>query len=354
MDRALVIANLQSILRNPKFGWLLRLAFSALLLALLLTHIDLARALADLSLVNAQWLVPILFLNFSIYYIWAYEMSLGLKQLQLHFTIPRLFAITLISAFYSLVLPGSMIAGGAVSWYKLSRDSRKGAEVGAGLVYLRLIDTLTLLGIGLVGAWFDPHFSSSTLRLVVGAMFIGIVLFSLPFFFPAVTQRMEQIAQPMVMRLSLPEWVRAKAGALWNALKAFQTLEKRTIALLFGLSLASHVLGVVLFYLLALAVNMDISILVIGWIRSLVGILQLIPLSVAGLGMREASVVLLLRQYGIPESQALTFSLAIFSLMVISGLIGGILEAWDILFGKSRTEGAAAEDRMEAGPHSEQ
>jgi hypothetical protein len=58
--------------------------------------------------------------------------------------------------------------------------------------------------------------------------------------------------------------------------------------------------------------------------------------AVAGLGLREASVVLILREYGVVEAQALTFSLAIFGLLVIAGLTGGALEAWDLLFGRFR------------------
>jgi uncharacterized protein (TIRG00374 family) len=348
MRCAHIVSKLRCILHDPRVGWLLRLGFSALILALLFTQVDLASVLTHLDLANAQWVVPILGLYFAIHCIWAYRMSLGLKPLRVHFTIPYLFVIILISAFYSLVLPGNVITGGAVSWYKLSRSNRKHAEIGALLIYLRLIDTLTLLGIGLIGAWFDAHVSSPGFRGVVGAMLVSVVLVSLPFFFPAVTRRMEQLGQPLANRLDLPQRVRSKAGAVWRALKAFQTLKKRTIALVFGLSLVSHVLGVILFYLLALATNVHLSILVIGWIRSLVGILQLIPFSVGGLGVREASLVLLLREYGISEPQALAFSLAIFGLMVVGGLTGGVLEAWDILFSRRRTEGAVGEDRLEA------
>ncbi len=343
-----MISNLRSFLRDPKVGWLLRLAFSGMLLTLLLTQIDLASVLLNLSLVNTRWFVPILVLYFAPSYIWACQMSLAVKPLRLRFKIPRLVVVYFISVFYGLILPGNVVAGGAVSWYKLTRSNRKHIEVGALLIYLRLIDTLVLLAIGLIGVWFDAHFSSPYLRAVVGATFVGVVLISLPFFFPGVTRQMEQLGRPLASRLYLPEWVQNKVGSLWKALTTFQTLEKRTIALIFGFSLASHVLGIVLFYLLALAINMNLSILVVGWLRSLVGILQLIPFSVAGLGVREASVVLLLGEYGISESQALTYSLAIFSLMVVGGLVGGALEIGDILFGRHGAEGVVAEDRVEA------
>jgi hypothetical protein len=329
-----MVSNGKSLLRNPWVSWLLRLSFSGLLLALIFTEIDLAGVWAGLKVGNAQWVVPSIALYFGIRYVWAYRMSLGLNHLQIPFAIPRLFVIILISIFYSLILPGSVITGGAVSWHKLSRSNRMHAEVGALLIYLRVVDTLALLGIGLVWMWFDVHFSSSSFKVIVGILLAGVVLVSLPFFCPAVTRRIEQIGQPLVNRLSLPQWLRDKSGELWRALKAFQTLEKLNVALIFGLSLVAHALGAVVFYLFALAIDMHISFLAIGWMCSVISILQLIPFSVAGLGVREVSLVILLGEYGIPEAQALTFSLAIFGLMAIGGMVGGVLEVWDILFGR--------------------
>jgi uncharacterized protein (TIRG00374 family) len=339
-----MISSSQSFLRNPRVGGVLRLAFSGLLLTLLFTQIDLESVLANLNQVQVRWFLPALGLYFVTRYLWAYQMSLASKPLGLVFALPRLFAIIFISSFYSLVLPGNVLTGGAISWYKLSRSNRKFVEVGALLIYLRLIDTLTLLGIGLVGMWFDTRFSSASFRAIVAAAFFGVILVSLPFFFPGVTRRLERFGQILAGRLPLPQWVRNRALAFWSALRAFQALEKRTIALIFGLSLVSHGLGIVLYYLLALAINMRISIVALGWIRSLVGIVQLLPLSVAGLGVREASLVLLLRQYGVSESLALTFSLAIFGLMVLGGLIGGALEIGDILFSRRGKEDTATEE----------
>jgi uncharacterized protein (TIRG00374 family) len=329
-----MILQLRSIRRNPWAGWLLRLAFAAFLLTLLFTQIDVASVLNTLTLVNVRALVPIFVLYFFVRYIWAYQMSLGLIPLRIHFTVLHLFKIILISSFYSLILPGNILAGGTASWYKLSRHNRKGIEAGALLIYFRAVNTLTLLGIGLVGMWFDSHLSSPRFRATTGAVFVGVVLLSLPFFSPKVTHRIERLGEPLLHRLSLPAWIQDKGRAVWKALTAFQSLKKGTIALVFGLSLLSHALGIFLYYLLALAVGIRLSVFVMGWIRSVVAIIQMVPISIAGLGMREVSLVLLLRGYGIPEAKALSFSLVVFGVMVVGGLVGGLLEGWDLLLGR--------------------
>ncbi|MFW9944857.1 MAG: lysylphosphatidylglycerol synthase domain-containing protein, partial [Candidatus Sifarchaeia archaeon] len=45
---------------------------------------------------------------------------------------------------------------------------------------------------------------------------------------------------------------------------------------------------------------------VIGWISTFVTIIQLIPISIAGLGIREASYAVLLNEYGISPEQAIS------------------------------------------------
>jgi len=320
-------------------------------LTLLFAQIDVASVLNTLALVNVRMLVPIFVLCFLIRYIWAYQMSLGLIPLHIHFTVPHLFKIILISSFYSLILPGNILAGGAASWYKLSRHHRKGIEVGALLVYFRAVNTLTLLGIGLMGMWFDSHLSSSHLRAVIAAMVMGIVLLSLPFFSPEVTRLVERLGKPLLGCLLFPTWVQDRVRTAWKALTAFQALRGRTAALVFGLSFLSHALGSLLYYLLALAVGIRLPAFVIGWIRSLLGIIQMIPVSLAGLGMREASLVLLLRDYGVPEAQALTLSLVIFGVMVTTGMVGGLCEAWDLLRSRHQASPSVSDKEADAVPH---
>lgn len=65
--------------------------------------------------------------------------------------------------------------------------------------------------------------------------------------------------------------------------------------------------------------------------RSLVVIIQMVPVSIAGLGVREISLVFLMRDYGVPPVQAVSLSLLVFSLTVVGGMMGGLLEGWEAL-----------------------
>jgi hypothetical protein len=285
---------------------------------------------------DPRLLVPILVLSFFIRMIWACQFSLGSSPQGMKFPILRLVKVNFISSFYGLVLPGNLVTMGAASWYKLSRPTGYGIKILALLIFIRLLNTATLVIMGLAGALFDPHLASYRFIALTAAMSAGIVLLSFPFFSPRVFSILERRGQPLVHRSPLPASVRARGTSAWKTLKMFQTLHKRTIILMLSLAFLTQVVAVFVQYLLALAVGIHLSIFVIGWIRSLLGILWLIPISQAGLGVREVTLVLLLSNYGIPETQALSFSLASLSLMIFGGIVGGVLEGWDSLKGDRR------------------
>jgi hypothetical protein len=98
----------------------------------------------------------------------------------------------------------------------------------------------------------------------------------------------------------------------------------------FGVSLFAQSLGLVYFFSLARAVDIQLPFFVIGWISTFVTIIQLIPISIAGLGIREASYAVLLNDYGISPEQAISFSITIFAVFIIVGLVGGLFELSDI------------------------
>ncbi len=343
-----MVSNIYRIWRNPSVGWFLRLAFSALILTLLSTQVDFVTVLDTLRSANVQFLVPAFVLFFVVRLIWAYQMSLGLAPLGMRLTTPRLFKVILIAGFYSLVLPGNLVAGGTASWYKLSRSNGRGIEAAALLVYFRIVNTLTLLGVGLLGMWLDPRLATPSFRAVVGVMFVGVVLAFLPFVSTAATDQVERVGRAVLRKLPLHGCLREKGPIIWKALKSFQELDSWTVVIVLGLSLLSHLLSTFVFYLLTLAIDIHLSVFVVGWVRSMLQLFEFLPISIAGLGVREVSLVLLLADYGIPETQALGCSLVIFASVVVGVIIGGLFEMWDVLRGGRRSRRSVAEEDQDA------
>jgi len=82
----------------------------------------------------------------------------------------------------------------------------------------------------------------------------------------------------------------------------------------------------VLNYCVARALGMNVPLGHFFWIVAIVSIVQMLPVTLAGVGLREGALVYLLKYEGVAASQAFAFSLAIFSVMVILSLTGGLLD----------------------------
>jgi len=84
---------------------------------------------------------------------------------------------------------------------------------------------------------------------------------------------------------------------------------------------------------------------VIILVVAVVAVVSALPITISGLGLREASSVALLSYFGISEERALAFSLTFFAAFpVVKGLVGGITELIDLL---RSFRGAASEHQAE-------
>ncbi len=86
---------------------------------------------------------------------------------------------------------------------------------------------------------------------------------------------------------------------LWEAICVFQKLKSKTALFIIGLSVVSYVFCILSSYFLSIATEIDISLKGIAWIRSLILLLTLTPITVAGLGVREVGYVTFMQLYGI-------------------------------------------------------
>jgi uncharacterized protein (TIRG00374 family) len=322
--------NLRSLIRSPLITWFGRLIGTLILLILLKTRINLTDSIQVLTNVNILWLILLLLLYLVIRLIWALQMSLGVAQLQINYSSIHLFKIILISNFYSLLVPGNMMAGSAVSLYKLSHNG-KFVEAFALLAYFRLVNMLVFLLFGIIGMWFDPYLSFPHIRSLLGVVLVISAILFLLFSSSTFAKKAELILSPILHRIGGVSWLQMQLRSLWQTLAILQDLKLSVVVLAFGLSFVSHLLGIILYWSISQAIGIHLSVFLLIWIVTFLTLVQLVPISIAGIGIRELSVVFILGQHGVRDTLALAFSLILFTLTIISGFIGGLLEAWDLL-----------------------
>jgi uncharacterized membrane protein YbhN (UPF0104 family) len=262
-------------------------------------------------------------------------MILCRSSLDMKVSVWELWKINLIASFYSLFLPGDL-AGGSVSWFKLYQKEHKAIEAGLLLVHFRIVSTFMCIVLGLLAVFLDQGLTFTASRPLAIILFLIFLVVLIPFSYSGLNRLVVWSAGIIPYRSSIPSKIRESASILWDSIVAYQSLGVGTTLSVFGLSFLSQLLGVLRFYLIAKAVGIALPVIVITWVQSFLYILNMIPVSISGLGIREASLLILLEPYQIPGAQAISFSLVIYAATVIVGLLGGLMELMDLSGGNLR------------------
>jgi len=246
-------------------------------------------------------------------------------------TTNRIFQINLASAFYELFLP-SFVTGGAVRWYKLSQSNGRRAEAMAAIGLNRLIHLVLLM---LVGGTFwifsaqNQGNSIHPLMLIVPlglVTLLGIILMGHQVFDVSVSI-LGKNRLPYV-----PNVIQEKLGKVTRAFGHFQTLTRSIKLKIIGLGFFQVWNGILTFYLFTLALELPLSLLTIVWIHTSVTLLTMLPISIAGLGVREGTLTVTLAPYGIALGEVMALSLFMFMMSFIWGALGGLIEGWNLFW----------------------
>jgi len=227
-----------------------------------------------------------------------------------------LFRILLAVQFYSLLLPGAL-AGGGATWLKyLEHGAGKGAAAATVLIN-RAVALLVLVPVGTLGFVLDRRLAAHPPALTLG-LFAACIVCACLLWYP----------WPRHIMTRMPEsgrW-RPQLSALVDRLTAFQRMPTQDKAMVVGGAIASELGNVAATWAFAQAVGVRVDFVSVMWMRGLLQTALLLPLSVAGLGVREVSLVGLGALVGIPAVAAVAWSLAIFAGSVGVALAGGVLE----------------------------
>lgn len=319
---------------RPILIYLARLTVAATLLGALFFFVPLDELVDAVSSMALAALAAAVLAGFAVQVGIALRIRPLLRSQGLDFTPGQILEVNLSTTFYGLVLPGGNVAGMAMRLYRFGE--RRGNYSGAIVMILfdRLIATGSMCAVG-ASAWL--------LERPAGGWYVfGILLGGL----------LATLAAPLAVaadvlpvgRLErLPGRVLSELFArLASALRLARTLPRDTLTLVLLLGIGTQVLGAVAYWFVASGMGLDISLVTMTWARSLALLLAILPISIAGLGVREGAFVALLSAYGVSAADSVVLALVGFAATtVFSAAVGGMLEAWRVTRTWSRDGGAA-------------
>jgi len=255
----------------------------------------------------------------------GYRLKFFTKNQGLPISLFQAIEINMSAVFYGIFLPGGNLTGGAIRFYKLSGRGKNMNEALAALALDRVIATLALCIVGIL--FWLIHIPSESGYIVLSMTFLLVGLALLNIFLFTETIHISKGIIGEIISLIERLLVLFRLKKLIETFHRFKGLTLKSIFFILTLSIVSQLLGVLVFYQLALSLGMDISFVAMGWVRCAVVLITMVPITIAGLGVREGALIFLLRPYGVQDDQAIALSILVFAVTVLMiGLLGGLIE----------------------------
>ena len=294
-----------------------------LVLAVILWRLDL-RQLA--SVIQEVALVPLLIalvLIVPLIYLkvvrWRYLLGAHRIQYGLRSALLAYFG----GLFVGLLTPGRL--GEFVRALHVSQDCEVPvARASATVLADRLFDLMVLLLVGAIAlSTLTTSAEASSPFIILGSVMVVAVPLALFIYGPAFRR-----LQALGPRLgSLGRGALQSGGWLVQLRSGLRDLTWPTLVRGTALTILTYVIFFGQCYLIALALDLRVGLLQVCYVISLGSLVTLVPISVAGLGTREATMIAYLGSLGISAEAAMGFSLLVFLVFYVGvGLIGAA--AW--------------------------
>lgn len=262
-------------------------------------------------------------------YVSACKLKILTDKQKMSLSVGKIFKINYITKFYDLFLP-QVLSGGVIRWYILSRTDKKPAETLASMVFNRFIEMQILVILGLIFWAMDKPPNSNNI-MGMSLLILTIMLFSIHLIIFN-----KKFADFLLNRLNgitfIPQVLLNKFNKLLLSLGNYHTLSRTALINVLGFTLAKHLFGILSVYLFALSLDISIRFVSIGWIRTILLIICMLPISINGIGLREGSLIFMLGIYGISSTSAVAFSFLLYIGSLLGAVIGGAFIAINLFF----------------------
>lgn len=305
------------VLRDKALN-LLKIGVSGGLLLLLVWKIGWRETWETLRQADARFLLAAWGIYLFSMVLRAYRWQVLLRIQKLEVSLSKLTWLYFVGTFFNTVLPTGF-GGDVVRMYELTKHSHQGTESVGTVLADRLCGFVVLF----IMACLALPFSYRLIPPVVSAFIVSITLITLLGLSMVLSDRVWK----WFSRLPLLEWGLAKPRVqqFRTSIAAYRT---RDIGGALVASLVFNLLLMVLNYLVALGLGISISPWYFFIFVPIIAFLLTLPVSFSGLGVREGGYILLFGQAGVSSSLAFALSLCVYATAVATGLVGGLLYAF--------------------------
>jgi uncharacterized protein (TIRG00374 family) len=296
---------------------LLKIEVSLLLIIVILRSVDMNKLWQVLRQASPWFLLAALVVSIAGVVLRAYRWQILLHDQGVKASMRELTVLWFVSFLFTNLLPTG-IGGDAIKMYELSQSSERGAEVVSSVLVDRFMGLFSLQAIGLLALIFSWRIVPAQIVLLTLVVFGVSILAAWVVSYRRLWGWMARYV-PFFDRLLGIRQVRSLIDSL-------QSYSPSALLRSFAVGLAFNALLISMNVLIGTALGIDVPVPFYMISVPITSAVLILPISFAGLGVREATYLGLFSQVGVGKEFAVTLSLLVYALGTMApGIVGGVL-----------------------------
>lgn len=261
------------------------------------------------------------------YFVTAFVVSLIVNLIgsfSLHAVYPKekvldIFKVTLKSNFYAMALPGQLL-GETTKIFLLSKEQSSLSERVSAVVIDKFLNAIAMIIVGGIGLFLSPNMQEVILQRCLFAGFAIMVLGLLAL----KNEKLLHLLEKNIDRVIKNEkWLRKSEECL-NTWSNYSN-KNRELIISGILGIVYQLVIAVTYYVIGLGLGIEVSFWDYCWINAMLTLILFLPVSIGGLGVREATLIGFLGELNINAEKAVTLSVLMLGIQLLRAAIGGLL-----------------------------
>lgn len=290
----------------------LKLSLSAALIYYALRKVDLNSAISEIMGMPVFVVIVVILLVLAAHYLGAIRLSLLLEALYKKITLGNAIKATIIGAFFSQTMVS--IGGDAMRIWHLTRLDIPFKTASHGIILDRISGLVAMMSLIIICLPYTLNIiptrsiqASLVLSITGGCIaIVGLLCIS---YLPQ-----------CVRHWKLLRWATDLSHSANAVLR-----KSKSFLLSFSCSIAIQFINVLAFFIIAKSISSDVSYFALLALIPPVIFLSMLPISIAGWGVRETAMVIVLGIYGMPSHQSVVISICYGLVALIVSIPGGII-----------------------------
>jgi uncharacterized protein (TIRG00374 family) len=300
---------------------LLKLTVSGGLLYLFCHNLDVSKLIGMLLSIPLLMLIPLFAVQLFNSLISTVKWHIFLSASGLKVRFRRLFSTYLAGSFLNIFLP-SNVGGDVYRIYDAGVKTADAARTTASVLADRISGFLAIVILGLIGALSGVGASSNpAIILIPLAVFGGLVALT-----AMIYQKTFLTAVLKGLRLTTIKGLVSKLDAFFEAFQEYRA-HPRIFLKVMSISFLFQLMAIFFAFLMSVALGLEIPFILFCIYVPLISLLEAVPLTIFGLGFRDAGYVFFMTSIGQTNEAAISMSLLYVLLTLLYSSIGGVILA---------------------------